>query len=45
MNVQRLMRQTLLGGQWALVICSWLLNGKLRFGELKKIAQYHRSGC
>jgi len=26
----------LIGGQWALVICSWLLNGKLRFGELKK---------
>ncbi|RZL62054.1 MAG: transcriptional regulator [Pedobacter sp.] len=27
----------LIGGQWALVICSWLLNGKLRFGELKKL--------
>jgi len=26
----------ILGGQWALVICSWLINGKLRFGELKK---------
>lgn len=26
----------LIGGQWSLVICSWLLNGKLRFGELKK---------
>ncbi|MFD1143678.1 winged helix-turn-helix transcriptional regulator [Larkinella insperata] len=26
----------LIGGQWTLVICSWLLNGKLRFGELKK---------
>lgn len=26
----------ILGGQWALVICSWLANGKLRFGELKK---------
>ncbi|TYR31809.1 winged helix-turn-helix transcriptional regulator [Sphingobacterium phlebotomi] len=26
----------IMGGQWALVICSWLLNGKLRFGELKK---------
>jgi DNA-binding HxlR family transcriptional regulator len=25
----------IIGGQWALVICSWLLNGKLRFGELK----------
>ena len=27
---------TIIGGQWTLVICSWLLNGKLRFGELKK---------
>jgi DNA-binding HxlR family transcriptional regulator len=27
----------LIGGQWPLVICSWLLNGKLRFGELKKL--------
>lgn len=26
----------IIGGQWTLVICSWLLNGKLRFGELKK---------
>lgn len=26
----------ILGGQWTLVICSWLFNGKLRFGELKK---------
>jgi len=26
----------MIGGQWSLVICSWLLNGKLRFGELKK---------
>jgi DNA-binding HxlR family transcriptional regulator len=25
-----------IGGQWALVICSWLISGKLRFGELKK---------
>lgn len=25
----------IIGGQWALVICSWLLNGKHRFGELK----------
>lgn len=25
-----------IGGQWALAICSWLVNGKLRFGELKK---------
>lgn len=27
----------IIGGQWALVICSWLTNGKLRFGELKKL--------
>lgn len=27
----------IIGGQWALVICSWLINGKLRFGELKKV--------
>jgi len=26
----------MIGGQWSLVICSWLLCGKLRFGELKK---------
>ncbi len=26
----------IIGGQWSLVICSWLLGGKLRFGELKK---------
>lgn len=26
----------IIGGQWTLVICSWLLNGKLRFGALKK---------
>ncbi|HLS95995.1 MAG TPA: helix-turn-helix domain-containing protein [Sphingobacterium sp.] len=25
----------IIGGQWALVICSWLLGGKLRFGELR----------
>lgn len=25
----------IIGGQWTLVICSWLLNGKLRFSELK----------
>ena len=27
---------TIIGGQWTLVICSWLLSGKLRFGELRK---------
>jgi DNA-binding HxlR family transcriptional regulator len=27
----------IIGGQWALVICSWLMNGKLRFGELKTL--------
>lgn len=26
----------IMGGQWSLVICSWLLNGKMRFGELRK---------
>jgi DNA-binding HxlR family transcriptional regulator len=26
----------IIGGQWTLAICSWLLMGKLRFGELKK---------
>lgn len=27
----------ILGGQWALVICSWLLSGKKRFGELNNL--------
>jgi DNA-binding HxlR family transcriptional regulator len=27
----------IIGGQWSLVICSWLMNGKLRFGELKRL--------
>lgn len=27
----------IIGGQWALVICSWLVSGKLRFGELKRL--------
>src|SRR5690606_11743984 len=26
----------IIGGQWALAICCYLINGKLRFGELKK---------
>jgi DNA-binding HxlR family transcriptional regulator len=26
----------IIGGQWGVVICSWLMNGKLRFSELKK---------
>ena len=26
----------IIGGQWTLVICSWLLSGKMRFGELRK---------
>lgn len=26
----------IIGGQWTLGICCYLLNGKLRFGELKK---------
>lgn len=43
-NKQALMQEcpevyaaNIIGGQWSLVICSWLLNGKLRFGELKKL--------
>jgi len=27
----------LIGGQWTLAICCYLINGKLRFGELKKL--------
>ena len=27
----------IIGGQWALIICSCLINGKLRFGELKRL--------
>lgn len=26
----------LIGGQWTLAICCYLINGKMRFGELKK---------
>ncbi|MCJ7935141.1 MAG: helix-turn-helix transcriptional regulator [Chryseobacterium sp.] len=26
----------MIGGQWALAICCYLINGKMRFGELKK---------
>ena len=26
----------IIGGQWALAICCYLINGKLRFGALKK---------
>jgi DNA-binding HxlR family transcriptional regulator len=26
----------MIGGQWTLAICCYLINGKLRFGELKK---------
>lgn len=26
----------IIGGQWTLVICSWLIGGKLRFSELRK---------
>ncbi|MBB6238998.1 DNA-binding HxlR family transcriptional regulator [Pedobacter sp. AK013] len=26
----------IIGGQWALAICCYLINGKRRFGELKK---------
>lgn len=27
----------IIGGQWSLAIVSWLVNGKLRFGQLKKL--------
>jgi len=27
---------SMIGGQWSLAICGYLINGKLRFGELKK---------
>lgn len=27
----------IIGGQWSLVICSWLLQGKMRFSDLKKL--------
>lgn len=27
----------IIGGQWSLAIVSWLMNGKLRFGQLKKL--------
>jgi DNA-binding HxlR family transcriptional regulator len=27
----------IIGGQWTLVICSWLLGGKLRFNEIKTL--------
>lgn len=27
----------LIGGQWTLAICCYLINGKLRFGQLKKL--------
>lgn len=27
---------SIIGGQWALAICCYLINGKHRFGELKK---------
>ncbi|MEN7547793.1 helix-turn-helix domain-containing protein [Rapidithrix thailandica] len=27
---------SLIGGQWTLAICCYLINGKLRFGELKQ---------
>ncbi|WDF67008.1 helix-turn-helix domain-containing protein [Sphingobacterium oryzagri] len=27
----------IIGGQWTLVICSWLMQGKLRFSELKNL--------
>ncbi len=29
----------IIGGQWTLAICCYLINGKMRFGELKKRLQ------
>ena len=29
----------IIGGQWALAICCYLINGKMRFGELRKKLQ------
>ncbi|OCA72780.1 transcriptional regulator [Chryseobacterium contaminans] len=29
----------IIGGQWALAICCYLINGKMRFGELRKRLQ------
>ncbi|GEN69800.1 MULTISPECIES: winged helix-turn-helix transcriptional regulator [Chryseobacterium] len=29
----------LIGGQWSLAICCYLINGKMRFGELRKKLQ------
>lgn len=26
----------MIGGQWSLAICSYLINGKMRFGQLRK---------
>nr|WP_295923833.1 helix-turn-helix domain-containing protein [uncultured Dyadobacter sp.] len=28
---------SIIGGQWSLAIISWLINGKLRFGQLRKL--------
>jgi len=30
----------IIGGQWTLAICGYLINGKLRFGELRKRIPY-----
>jgi DNA-binding HxlR family transcriptional regulator len=27
----------IIGGQWSLAIIAWLMNGKLKFGQLKKL--------
>lgn len=35
----------IIGGQWSLVICSWLTNGKMRFGELKKAIPNIQNVC
>ncbi|RFM29357.1 winged helix-turn-helix transcriptional regulator [Chitinophaga silvisoli] len=36
-NCSEVYASNILGGQWAIVICSCLATGKLRFGELKRL--------
>lgn len=36
----------IIGGQWTLAICCYLINGKLRFSELKTMpSQYYRKNA
>lgn len=36
-NCSEVYASNILGGQWSIVICSCLVTGKLRYGELKKL--------